>query len=84
MRLVSIKHIMIKYDSGKKEKLPPANGVSKSTKKRENKKTIKFINTVEGRQNVRRGEVWSTLNIYKMVAGYIRAKRRIGSSSCIS
>lgn len=34
---------MIKYDSaGKKEKLPPANGVSKSTKKRENKKTIKF------------------------------------------
>lgn len=34
---------MIKYDSaGKKEKLPPANGVSKSTKKRGNKKNYQI------------------------------------------
>lgn len=37
---------------------------------------------VEGRENACCGEkyveVWSPLNIYKMVAGYIRAKRRIG------
>lgn len=53
MRLVSIKHIMIKYErAGKREKLPPANGVSKNMKERVREKKREKISNLQRRLKV--------------------------------